>query len=147
MVKPVTSDSIEAALDRIATLPPRIPSACWWWKTTSVERSSIIELLGHDDIEIEAVGTGDEALKALLDRSFDCLRARPAFADMSGFELLNRIQTESSLKPAAIVVFTGKDLTRRGKAAQDGGEEHRSEGCAVARAAVRRERLCSCIAW
>lgn len=36
------------------------------------ERQTIIDLLGHDDIQITGVRTGAEALAALLDRSFDC---------------------------------------------------------------------------
>ena len=111
MVKPVTSDSIEAALDRIRNFAAPHTKRLLVVEDNDVERSSIIELLGHDDIEIEAVGTGDEALKALLDSSFDCCVLDLRLPDMSGFELLNRIQTESSLNQLPIVVFTGKDLT------------------------------------
>ncbi|HXF17081.1 MAG TPA: response regulator [Burkholderiales bacterium] len=75
-----------------------------------VERGSIIELLGHDDIEIEAVGTGDEALKALLDHPFDCCVLDLRLPDMTGFDLLDRIQAEPALAQIPIVVFTGKDL-------------------------------------
>ena len=76
-----------------------------------LERTSIIELLGHDDIEITAVGTGAEALQALLDRPFDCCVLDLRLPDMSGFELLNRIPTEPSLAQLPIVVFTGKELS------------------------------------
>ena len=45
-----------------------------------IERESIVELLGHDDIEIAAVGTGAEALDALHERAVRLLRPRPAAA-------------------------------------------------------------------
>jgi len=76
-----------------------------------VERSSIIDLLAHDDIEIMAVGSGADALKALMDHSFDCCVLDLRLPDMSGFELLNRMQMQASLAQLPIVVFTGKELT------------------------------------
>jgi CheY-like chemotaxis protein len=76
-----------------------------------IERESIVELLGHDDIEITAVGTGSEALDALLDRTFDCCIVDLRLPDMTGFELLERVQSEPTLRDVPVVVFTGKELT------------------------------------
>jgi CheY-like chemotaxis protein len=75
-----------------------------------VERQTIIDLLGHDDIEITGVGTGAEALAALLDRSFDCAVLDLRLPDMSGFEVLDKIQTEPALQSLPVIVFTGKEL-------------------------------------
>ncbi|MEO8165838.1 MAG: response regulator, partial [Betaproteobacteria bacterium] len=111
MVKPVTSDSIEVALDRIKKFSAPHTKRLLVVEDDEVERGSIIELLSHNDIEIEAVGTGDEALSALLRNSFDCCVLDLRLPDMSGFELLDRIQNEPSLAQLPIVVFTGKDLS------------------------------------
>ena len=75
------------------------------------ERQSIVELLGHDDIEITTVATGEEAYEALLDRAFDCCVLDLRLPDMSGFDLLERIHGDSSLCNVPVVVFTGKDLS------------------------------------
>ncbi|MFL6581221.1 MAG: HAMP domain-containing protein [Burkholderiales bacterium] len=111
MVKPVTSDGIEAALDRIRRFAAPHTKRLLVVEDNDVERDSIIELLGHDDIEIEAVGTGDDALKALLDNPFDCCVLDLRLPDMTGFDLLERIQAEPALAQIPIVVFTGKDLS------------------------------------
>ena len=111
MVKPLTSDGIEAALDRIKRFAAPHTKRLLVVEDNELERTGIIELLGHDDIEITAVGTGAEALKALLDRAFDCCVLDLRLPDMSGFELLNRIPTEPSLAQLPIVVFTGKELS------------------------------------
>jgi CheY-like chemotaxis protein len=111
MVKPVTSDGIEAALDRIRRFAAPHTKRLLVVEDNDVERASIIELLGHDDIEIAAVGTGDEALKALLDNPFDCCVLDLRLPDMTGFDLLDRIQAEPALAQIPIVVFTGKDLS------------------------------------
>ena len=73
--------------------------------------SSIVELLAHDDIEITAVGKGADALQALMDHSFDCCVLDLRLPDMSGFELLDRMQMQARLAQLPIVVFTGKELT------------------------------------
>jgi CheY-like chemotaxis protein len=75
-----------------------------------LERSSIVELLGHDDIEITAVGTGAAALEELLAEPFDCCVLDLRLPDMTGVELLERVQAEPSLAQVPVVVFTGKEL-------------------------------------
>jgi CheY-like chemotaxis protein/HAMP domain-containing protein len=111
MVKPVTSDSIEAALDRIKRFAAPHTKRLLVVEDNELERTSIIELLGHDDIEITAVGTGAEAVTELLGQTFDCCVLDLRLPDMSGFELLDRIQAEPSLTQLPIVVFTGKELS------------------------------------
>ena len=68
-------------------------------------------MLRHDDIDIVAASTGAEALDQLLDKPFDCCVLDLRLPDMTGFELLQKIQDEPMLRDIPIVVFTGKDLT------------------------------------
>ena len=76
-----------------------------------IERKSIAELLGHDDIAISTAGTAAEAMVALRTRPFDCAVVDLRLPDISGFELLEQIRQEPALRDLPIVVFTGKDLT------------------------------------
>ena len=56
---------------------------------------------------------------------------------MTGFELLDLIQTEPALKDLPIVVFTGKDLSTAEEAqAAHRGQERSAQGRAVAGAPV-----------
>ena len=65
LVKAPTTDGLEAAFDAHQGIHAvRAPSGCWSSRTTPIERQSIVELLGHEDIEMVAVGTGGEALAA-----------------------------------------------------------------------------------
>jgi CheY-like chemotaxis protein len=111
MVKPVTSDTIEAALDRIKNFAAPHTKRLLVVEDNELERKSIIELLGHDDIDITAVGSGGEAINALREQAFDCCVLDLRLPDMSGFELLERIQKEPELGQLPIVVFTGKELS------------------------------------
>src|SRR5262249_30071610 len=76
-----------------------------------VERDSIVELLRHDDIDVAAVGTGEAALDILHGDMFDCCVVDLRLPDMTGFDLLERMQADSKLRELPVVVFTGKELT------------------------------------
>ena len=76
-----------------------------------IERQSIVELLMHDDIEVVAVGTGKEALEALDQGTVECCVMDLKLPDMSGFDLLERMQSEPRLRDLPVVVFTGKELS------------------------------------
>jgi hypothetical protein len=58
------------------------------------------------------VATATEALKVLQDQQFDCMVLDLRLPDMSGFELIDKIQKELQLD-LPIIVYTGKDLTER----------------------------------
>jgi CheY-like chemotaxis protein len=75
------------------------------------ERLSIMELLGHDDIDIATVGTGSEALQSLRQDQFDCVVLDLRLPDMSGFEVLERISGDEAMRDVPVVVFTGKELS------------------------------------
>jgi HAMP domain-containing protein/CheY-like chemotaxis protein/signal transduction histidine kinase len=72
---------------------------------------STVELLAGDDVDIETVGTGGDALQALRKRPFDCVVLDLHLPDMTGFELLAEVQRDRVLRDLPIVVFTGRQLS------------------------------------
>ena len=111
LAKPASTETIDAALQRIKQYSlPRVKRLLIVEDDAS-ERMSIEELIRHDDIAIDTVGSGEEALAALRSGSYDCAVLDLRLPDMSGFELLDRIQDEPGLRELPIVVFTGKDLS------------------------------------
>ncbi len=111
MVKPATAEGLEQCFDRIKNfVVPRVKRLLVV-EDNEIERQSIVELLGHDDIEIATATTGAEALNMLLDHPFDCCVLDLRLPDMTGFELLEKLQAEPALRDIPIVVFTGKHLS------------------------------------
>jgi len=113
MVKPATTDELKAALDRIKSFATPRMKRLLVVEDNPIERQSIVELLKHSDLDITTVDTGAEALQLMLDRPFDCCVLDLRLPDMTGFELLEKMQSEEMLRQVPIVVFTGKDLSNQ----------------------------------
>jgi CheY-like chemotaxis protein len=109
--KPLTTNSIEAAFDRIKRFSESKSRQLLVVEDDPAERMSIEELIRHDDVEITAVGTGKEALEMMRERNFDCVVLDLRLPDISGFDLLSEVQKDERLRDIPIIVFTGRELT------------------------------------
>jgi len=110
LVKPATTEDLEHAFDRLKNYVAPHKKRLLIVEDNDIERQSIVELVSYDDLEVEAVATGSEALAALSDRRFDCCVLDLRLPDMTGFDLLETMQS-ASLGDLPVVVFTGKELT------------------------------------
>jgi CheY-like chemotaxis protein len=78
------------------------------------QRKAIVELIGGDgDVDITAVGSGEEAIQMLRERHFDSMVLDLGLPDMSGFDFINRMRGELHIHDIPIVVYTGRDLSRK----------------------------------
>jgi CheY-like chemotaxis protein len=109
--KPLTTDSIEAAFDRIKRFAEPRPRQLLVVEDDAAERMSIEELIKHDDVEITSVGTGAAALAAMREHEFDCVVLDLKLPDISGFDFLAEVQKIPELREIPIIVFTGRELT------------------------------------
>jgi CheY-like chemotaxis protein/signal transduction histidine kinase len=114
--KPLTSDNLENAFDRIKAFASERVRRLLVVEDNPAEQKSVAELIAHDDVDITCVGTGKEALEALRERAFDCVVLDLRLPDISGFELLEQIQEDEKLRDVPIVVFTGRELTSEDEA-------------------------------
>jgi CheY-like chemotaxis protein len=110
LVKGPTTVGLEAAFDRIKDFSRPRTKRLLVVEDNDIERQSIIELLGYDDIETVSAATGGEAMATMLDEPFDCVVLDLRLPDMTGFELLGKMHSEPTLSDIPVVVFTGKDL-------------------------------------
>ena len=111
LVKPTTTEDLERAFDRIKTYVTPHKKRLLVVEDNDIERQSVVELLMHDDIEITAAANGNDALQALAAQAFDCCVIDLRLPDMTGFELLDRIQGAPGTRDLPVVVFTGKELS------------------------------------
>ena len=136
LTKPATTEGLEAALTRIKDYVKPRRKRLLVVEDNDVERMSINELLGHQDIDIVTVATGGEALELLKSEPADCVVLDLKLPDMSGFEVLERIAGEPDLSDIPVVVFTGRELS-----AEEDAQLHTMARSVVVKGVESPERL------
>jgi CheY-like chemotaxis protein len=76
------------------------------------QRESVVSLIADDDVRIDAVGSGQEAMDLLRSEIFDCMIIDLKLPDMQGNELLAKMSEEDICSFPPVIVYTGRNLTR-----------------------------------
>src|SRR5258706_2781637 len=111
--KPVTHEDLHKAFDDIRDFTERRIRKLLVVEDDDVQRMSVVELIGNGDVHTTAVATGEEALTLLKDERFDCMVLDLKLPDMSDFDLITQLQTDLGRYDLPIIVYTGKELTRK----------------------------------
>jgi HAMP domain-containing protein/CheY-like chemotaxis protein len=111
--KPVTNGDLAGTFDRINDFLARDARELLLVEDDDVQRMSLVELIGNGDVRTTAVGTGKEALNWLRKQRFDCMVLDLKLPDMTGFDLIEQLQTDPARSDLPIIVYTGKELTRK----------------------------------
>ncbi len=109
--KPTTTEGLQAALVKLKEYIAPRARRLLVVEDNKAEQMSIAELLGHDDIEIAIADTGSQALETLRQTPYDCAVLDLRLPDMSGFQVLEQIRDDATLRDLPVVVFTGKELS------------------------------------
>jgi signal transduction histidine kinase/CheY-like chemotaxis protein/CHASE3 domain sensor protein len=128
-VKPTTREELRGILARLAEKGARGKvKRVLLVEDDERQRRSVVELISDDDVRIDAVARGDEALALLRTTVFDCMIIDLKLPDMEGGELLERMSRESLpgrgtpgeggtiLSFPPVIVYTGRNLTRKEEA-------------------------------
>ena len=136
--KPTTIEGVGQALDRIKAFAEPRRKHLLVVEDNPAERMSVVELLAHDDIAIETVATGGEALVRLQreDSPCDCVVLDLRLPDMSGFDVLQQMAGSPRLADVPVVVFTGRELS-----AEEDAELHTMARSIVVKGVESPERL------
>ncbi|HKO41699.1 MAG TPA: HAMP domain-containing protein [Pyrinomonadaceae bacterium] len=111
--KPASTEDLGKAFDDIKSFAERSFRRLLIVEDDDVQRMSVVELIGNGDVHTTAVATGEEALNLLKDERFDCMVLDLKLPDMSGFELIEKLQTDLGRYDLPIIIYTGKELTRK----------------------------------
>jgi CheY-like chemotaxis protein len=111
--KPADKEALAGVLSTVKSFVERQVRNLLVVEDDDVQRQSIVELIGNGDVEITAVGTGQEALDALGRQHFDCMVLDLLLPDVPGLEVIQRIKKQPMLRSLPIVVYTVKELSHK----------------------------------
>ncbi len=110
--KPVTIKKIEEAIKKIDSIIAKKVSRLLVVEDDKIQAESIKKLVGNGDVLTTIVTTGQKALTELKTGEYDCMILDLGLEDMTGFELLDKIQTCKVSVTVPVIVYTGRDLIR-----------------------------------
>jgi len=111
--KPVSKESLSEEFSRIQKFLMGGKRSLLVVDDEEAQRDAIKALIGESDVDIQAVGTGEEALAALRAAHFDCMVLDLTLPDISGFDLLDIIGKDLKLRDLPVVINTAKELNRK----------------------------------
>jgi CheY-like chemotaxis protein len=112
--KPVTREGLEATFASIRSFIERDVKRLLVIEDDEAQRQAVVELIGAgEDVEVTAVGSSEDALEALEVQRFDCMVLDLKLPEMGGFDLLERLKEDDRFSAIPVIVYTGKELTRR----------------------------------
>jgi CheY-like chemotaxis protein len=110
--KPVSTEALEDSFNKIGQFIDQQVKRLLVVEDDDSQRSSMVELIAHEDVEITAVATAAEALEKLRETRFDCMVLDLGLTgDTDGFQLLETIKANPDWQELPIIIYTGKELT------------------------------------
>jgi CheY-like chemotaxis protein/signal transduction histidine kinase/HAMP domain-containing protein len=110
--KPVTKEALDESFARISNFIDSSVKRLLVVEDDETQRQSMIELIQHEDVEITAVASAEDALRELATSHFDCMVLDLGLKDMNGFELLETVKANPQMRDLPIIIYTGKDLSQ-----------------------------------
>ncbi|HEY9227200.1 MAG TPA: response regulator, partial [Gemmatimonadaceae bacterium] len=110
--KPVSGEALEESFNKISQFIDQPVRRLLVVEDDESQRKSMVELIAHEDVEITAVGSAEEAFERLASTRFDCMVLDLNLAGgTDGFELLEKVKADPSIASLPIIIYTGKELS------------------------------------
>ena len=110
--KPINKNDLEEAFNRVENFVNRKIKNLLIIEDNENSRKAIRILIGNGDVKCLEAGTGKEALAMYEQNNIDCIILDIGLPDMSGFDLIRKLETRKSHNIPPIIIYTGKELTK-----------------------------------
>jgi CheY-like chemotaxis protein len=111
--KPVTREALDESFSRITHFIDQQVKRLLVVEDDEQQREAMIELIAHEDVEITAVSSADEALRELSQKHYDCVVLDLGLRGATdGFQLLETVKSDPAQRELPIIIYTGRDLSQ-----------------------------------
>ncbi len=112
LMKPIENKDLEKAFARIENFVSRKIKNLLIIEDNENARKAMRILIGNGDVKCLEAGTGKEALILFEQNHIDCIILDIGLPDISGFELIHKLEKLKGNNIPPIIVYTGKELTK-----------------------------------
>lgn len=112
LVKPIGKKDLEKALNRIEYHISRKIKNVLLIEDNENSRKALRILIGKEDVHCFEAETGKMALEIYQQNRIDCVILDLGLPDMSGIDLINKLENIKGLNMAPVIVHTGRELTK-----------------------------------
>jgi HAMP domain-containing protein/CheY-like chemotaxis protein/signal transduction histidine kinase len=111
--KPVSADALDDSFNKISQFIDQPVKRLLVVEDDDAQRKSMVELIAHEDVEITAVASAEEALEKLTETKFDCMVLDLGLSGgTDGFQLLETVKSDPAMAELPIIIYTGKELSQ-----------------------------------
>ncbi len=112
LTKPVSKEEMDEIFTRIENFVSRKIKNLLIIEDDENSRKAMRKLIGNGDVKCFEAETGNAALKMYSETYFDCIVLDIGLPDMTGFELIYKLDEIKSHNIPPIIIYTGKELTK-----------------------------------
>ncbi len=112
LMKPISKDGLEEAFNRIENFVNRKIKNLLIIEDNENARKAMKILIGNGDVQCFEAATGKGALESYEQNNIDCIILDIGLPDMSGFDLIQKLEDIKGHNMPPIIVYTGKELTK-----------------------------------
>ena len=110
--KPVDKDQLENVFSNVSEVIAKEVKDLLLVEDDESVVVGIRNLIGNGDVKITIAGSGADAFKLIQSGQFDCMILDLGLPDMSGFELLTRLNAAVDIDIPPVIVYTARELSR-----------------------------------
>ena len=112
LMKPIDKKDLEETFSRIENFINRKIKNLLIIEDNENSRKAMRILIGNGDVQCFEAETGKEALELYEQNKIDCIILDIGLPDMSGFDLIQKLEKIKDKNMPPIIVYTGKELTK-----------------------------------
>jgi len=112
LMKPVNKKDLDEAFNKIENFVSRKLKNLLIIEDNENSRKAIRILIGNGDVKCFEAATGKDALTMFEQNHIDCMILDICLPDMSGFDLIHKLENTKNHSIPPIIVYTGKELTK-----------------------------------
>ena len=112
LTKPVSKEQLDEAFNKMENLYSKKIKDLLVVEDDKNMRKTIVGLVGENGVKVTTTREGKKALSELKSKSYDCMILDLGLPDISGFEVLKRMNNMKDVKVPPVIVYTGRDITR-----------------------------------